>query len=432
MKRKAETSEKFTKITIFGKNASKLQECLIQIPSSHDRFAMLGLPAGGSEDQYERLLNMTNTLLECKDQSSWLSIFDTESSTLPDHWNKLFIAIKQSKKELAFKLLDELPINDVILKPLLMVHSKDYLKKIIELCILAKKEGTIDCDNDIVMTPDVFEVLIKDIGVTLLKPSKVRFSFGLPTHHAFSDQGSGFCILNKTAVLIKHAEQLYDDSLNVFVLGSDVNRDNGLSAIFRSGVFKLPIKHIDIFDSRVYPYQDNNFIKKEFGSKGNKCIQGINSWEKENYEYYAVDLSTISRKKISLHPAILFAVDALKKHIEETKKSGKKTMLFLPTGWDSHLDETAFCGKNVGDHTLSIDESLQYRFHDSDLKYFYDRLFQLYKENTDCVEGIYWGLEGGYDKSMYEQQIKLLINSINMQFYPNEVPQKQKGFGYIR
>ncbi|WP_241972213.1 hypothetical protein [Legionella cherrii] len=87
------------------------------------------------------------------------------------------------------------------------MHTSEYLQQIIRDCIQAQAKGWKQLNSDILITPGTFEVLIKDISMTLFHSKKVHFSFGLPTHHAFADEGSGFCILNKSAVLLKHMQR---------------------------------------------------------------------------------------------------------------------------------------------------------------------------------------------------------------------------------
>lgn len=62
------------------------------------------------------------------------------------------------------------------------------------------------------------------------------------------------------------------------IVGTDVNRDDGLCHILMNSATDMDICHIDVFDSRVYPQQDNSFINKLFKKKvrmrGKKFIHG--------------------------------------------------------------------------------------------------------------------------------------------------------------
>ena len=39
----------------------------------------------------------------------------------------------------------------------------------------------------------------------------------------------------------------------------------------------------------------------------------------------------------------------------------------------------------------------------------------LYQINKKSIIAIYWGLEGGYDRPVYEQQIKLMLATLSTQ-----------------
>ncbi|MBL7481260.1 acetylpolyamine aminohydrolase [Legionella bononiensis] len=385
-----------------------LSECYIQIPSPDEIAQMHHMPAGGKEDQQARIMHMTQAL---KNYHS-LPIMTNTQGSVPERWSQLFGEITKGNRPAAFHLLDQIPETDIILQSLLAIHPRDYLKQLIDYSIQASKRGVKEINSDIVITPETFRVLITDLATTLLNPSKIIFSFGLPTHHAFSNEGSGFCLINKTAVLMKFWETVHEEPVHYVIIGTDVNRDNGLCQILCQTASHMNICHIDIFDSRVYPGQDHSYINQEFNSMGTEVGEKIKCWNHNNLEYYAVDLSLTSRKKIDLHPALQFALTKLKEQIAQAKTHHHKVALLLPTGWDSHEDETAPCGKWVNDRMMSQSEASKTRFNDGDLTFFYEQIFELYNENKEHITGIYWGLEGGYDRAMYERQINILAQLI--------------------
>ncbi|KTD05634.1 acetylpolyamine aminohydrolase [Fluoribacter gormanii] len=388
------------------------QECCIQIPSPQDIEQMHAMPAGADEDQFERLTNMIRVIAEIQSTDSSLSVATTDLVTLPKHWNQLFAAMKKGDAEAALALLGQFPEEDVILQALLAVHTLKYLQELIIYCVQAQKKGWKQLSPDILITPGAFEVLIKDIAMTLFHSGKMHFSFGLPTHHAYSDEGSGFCILNKSAVLIKYLQHLSSKPLKHIIVGTDVNRDNGLCDILMNSASDMDIRHIDIFDSRVYPQQDGAFITKAFKQSATDAGQKIQLWQRGNFEYFAVDLSLTLRKSGSVHPALVFALEKIKDEIKLAKTNQQKVALFLPTGWDSHEEETAYCGKFVDGHLMGRAEARKTRFNATDLTYFYENLFKIYQENKSSIEKVYWGLEGGYAREMYEQQIQLLMSLV--------------------
>nr|WP_058499836.1 acetylpolyamine aminohydrolase [Legionella gratiana] len=391
---------------------AEVQDCCIQIPSATDIEQMHGMPAGAEEDQFNRLKHMTQVILEIHAIDSALSIIDTDQVNLSRYWSQLFAAMQKGDEQSALVCFTKIPKRDTLLKALLAVHTPEYLQQIIIDCIQAQRKGQKQLNSDVVITPKTLEVLIKDIAMTLFHSGKVHFSFGLPTHHAYSDEGSGFCILNKTAILLKQVQSLHSEPLKHIIVGTDVNRDNGLCDILMQSASDMDICHIDIFDSRVYPQQDNSFINKLFKRTGKDVGQEIHSWKTGNLQYFAVDLSATIRKPGTVHPALVFALEEIVEQVENAKAKNQKIALFLPTGWDSHEAETAYCGKFVDGRLMGKTEARKTRFNETDLTYFYECLFQLYQENKEHIERVYWGLEGGYDRPMYEQQIRLLMSLI--------------------
>ncbi|CAM2745868.1 acetylpolyamine aminohydolase [Legionella steigerwaltii] len=393
-------------------DSHKEQECCIQIPSAKDIEQMHGMPAGADEDQFERLKHMTQAIVKIQSKDSSLPVATTDVVKLPEHWNHLFAAMNKGDAKLALAIFAKFPEKDEILQALLAVHTSEYLQEIIMNCMQAQQKGWKQLNSDILITPRTFEVLIKDIAMTMFHSKKVHFSFGLPSHHAFADEGSGFCILNKTAILLKYMQSLNGKPLKHIIIGTDVNRDNGLCDVLMNLASDRDICHIDVFDSRVYPRQDAAYITKTFKKSGEDEGQKIQSWQQENLHYFAVDLSLTTRKPGSVHPALVFAIDKIEEQIKQAQKNDQQIALFLPTGWDSHEEETAYCGKYVDGYLMGTTEARKTRFNATDLTYFYESLFKLYQENKNDIVKMYWGLEGGYNQKMYERQIQLLMSLV--------------------
>ena len=389
------------------------QELVIQIPSDTDIAQMKKMPAGGVEDQMQRIANMVDVIK----QYATVPIITTEEITLADHWQKLFFLIDAGDTDQACSVLRTLSATDIILQALLAIHSLEYLQQIISYCIKSQHSGSIRLNADIVVTPKTFEILIKDLATTLFNSTKLKCSFGLPTHHAYSDEGSGFCLVNKVAVLMKYIERTHTLPLKYIIVGTDVNRDNGLCNVLMHSASHMDICHVDIFDSRVYPHQDHSFISKEFETSGTDVGKNIMCWQKNQLNYFAVDLSLTTRKTISVHPALLFALSKISEQIDSAKTTDQKVVLLIPMGWDSHEDETAYCGKLIDGRMMAPSAAAKCRYNDGDLVYFYETLFKLCNKNKELLAGMYWGLEGGYDRTMYERQIHLMMQVIDNQLH---------------
>ncbi|MDP3267425.1 MAG: acetylpolyamine aminohydrolase [Legionella sp.] len=391
-------------------------ECCIQIPSVKDLSYMTGMLAGENEDQKERLTHMIQTV----QKHSVFPLVTTDTSNIPKFWQDLFELIDKGTMDghiaKILKHLRQIPRDNVLNRSILEVHPIGYLEQVIQWTIKAKKENTLNLNNDIIITPKTFEILIKDIITTLLNPAKIKFSFGLPSHHAFNSEASGFCVFNKTAIVLHYTHLTQQSPIKHVIIGTDVNRDNGLCHVLRKGDDDLDICHVDIFDSRVYPNQNEAIINKEF--KTHKIVKdSVSSWSSSKYRYFVVDLSKIKRisTSMTIHPALDFALNILSDKIIEAQNNNEKIMLYLPTGWDSHQNETAYCSQYFGNKKMTRTENTLCRFNNQDMLLFYERICNFYLEYPHIIAGIYWGLEGGYNTKMYEHQIQLMLEIVGNQ-----------------
>lgn len=388
---------------------------MVQIPSATDLTYMRGMIAGTDEDQAERLGNMTRLLHNFPN----IPIVTTDALFLNPSWNELFKAIDNDTPRIAARLFSEIPDDDPILKPLLAVHTRSYLKKLVLYSVSAHRKGLHALNDDVVVTPKTFELLIRDLATSILIPAPVCFSFGLPGHHAFSDRANGFCLINKTAVMMQHMANNSPAPLKFIVIGLDVNRDDGLCNVLREKLSHLDICHVDVFDSRVYPMDGSMQIDQEFGVRKPRTASASNTWKQGSYVYYAQDLSLQETQKSPanpgmLHPAIDFAVTKAQEEINRAIRQGKKVALLLPTGWDSHCKETADCSKMFEHDELSEEESRVCRFNDRDFGIFNYLIMMYFQDNREHMSHLYWGLEGGYERGMYEFQARKLLEAIDV------------------
>lgn len=397
-------------------NTFNESECCIQVPSTKDLSYMTGMLAGENEDQKIRLTHMVQTV----QRHSVFPLVTTDNSNPPKFWQDLFELIDKAtmKSHIAkiLKHLRQIPRDNELNRSILAVHPIGYLEQVVQWSIKAKREKTLCLNNDINITPKTFEILIKDIITTLLNPAKIKFSFGLPSHHAFNSEASGFCVFNKTAIILQYTHLTQKSPMKHLIIGTDVNRDNGLCQVLRGCDEDLDICHVDIFDSRVYPNQNEAIINKEF--KTQKIVEdAVESWTSSKYRYFVVDLSKIKRTSTStiIHPALDFALKKISDTIIEAKNNNQKIMLYLPTGWDSHQNETAYCSQYFGNKKITRAENILCRFNNNDMHLFYDRICHFYLEHPHIIAGIYWGLEGGYNTKMYEHQIQLMLEIVGNQ-----------------
>ena len=164
-------------------------ECLIQIPSPLQLTQMKGMCAGGQESQAQRLKHMVAVIDNVRQKHPSLPLVTTNDIQLATYWQDLFSAIDQGNATDAMRILRTIAGTDWLVQAITSVHSVNYLTKLIQNCILAQKTGTKRVGPDLTVTPKTFEVLIKDLVTTLSHRTPLYFSFGLPSHHAFNEEG---------------------------------------------------------------------------------------------------------------------------------------------------------------------------------------------------------------------------------------------------
>lgn len=140
-------------------------------------------------------------------------------------------------------------------KEILSVHSKEYISKL--------RSGRLTEDEimrtELPYSKSIVEASIIASGGTLLAAreslkTKAAFHIGGGFHHAFSDHGEGFCLLNDIAVA---AATLLDEKLikKAMVIDCDLHQGNGTAYIFRNNknVFTF-----SIHQENNYPFNKTN------------------------------------------------------------------------------------------------------------------------------------------------------------------------------
>ena len=395
------------------------------VPCTEDLIAMASLCAGAKESQMQRLGHISHIL---KNELGDTPSFQTRTSVTQHavdrlSWQLVFKAIKLNDVTLVKAAFAHIPKEDLLLKALLEVHSYKYLLDLAVQCAELEINEDKEIHADVVCSHLTFEVLITDLISTLEQRRDINFSFGLPTHHAYREHPAGFCMINKVAALFAYEQLIAEDLLEAFFIGFDVNRDDGLNETSMNLPVTHSITHIDIHDSRVYPWHDASTIDEILGINHHRQ-DNMNVWEKENKSYKTIDLAESLREGSACHPALVTALNELESSLKNAQKSGKKIIIFLPTGWDSHCEEQAPCGRMISQSRyLSKEESEQCRFTDEDINYFNHELNQLYNQYKANINRIYWQLEGGYTPDVNKRQIINLVDA----FQPDYVHQSSMG-----
>src|SRR6266853_3251411 len=115
---------------------------------------------------------------------------------------------------------------------ILLVHTRDYVRKL--------KTGTLSAHEEMQMeipySPELVRAFWLAAGGSILAADhalkdRVAFNIGGGFHHAFSDHGEGFCMINDVAVAIRRLQR--DGKIRTaMTVDCDVHHGNGTAAIF--------------------------------------------------------------------------------------------------------------------------------------------------------------------------------------------------------
>ena len=129
------------------------------------------------------------------------------------------------------------------LKYVLAVHEKEYVNDLLALMLDAKAARKIGFP----LSAELVERELRIANGTILGCEKafhtgVAFNIAGGTHHAFSNRGEAFCMLNDQAIAAKY---LLDKKLasKILIIDLDVHQGNGTAEIFQnnSSVFTFSV-----------------------------------------------------------------------------------------------------------------------------------------------------------------------------------------------
>jgi acetoin utilization deacetylase AcuC-like enzyme len=120
------------------------------------------------------------------------------------------------------------------LAPILAIHQKEYVTDLLELTLNAKAVRKIGfpLSRELVQR----ELIIAQgtiFGAQKSFDTKVSFNIAGGTHHAYTDHGEAFCLLNDQAIA---AQFLLDTKLakKILIIDLDVHQGNGTAEIFQN------------------------------------------------------------------------------------------------------------------------------------------------------------------------------------------------------
>ena len=124
--------------------------------------------------------------------------------------------------------------SKVSLETLCLAHTPDYVHKFVRLQLSHKEALPIGfvqnqqlVDRELTLVQGTIEA-----ALWALRTAEVGFNIAGGTHHAFSDRGEGFCMLNDQAVAAAYL-LAYTSVKKVLIIDLDVHQGNGTAEIFR-------------------------------------------------------------------------------------------------------------------------------------------------------------------------------------------------------
>jgi len=124
--------------------------------------------------------------------------------------------------------------SKVSLETLCLAHTPDYVHKFVHLQLSHKEALPIGfvqnqqlVDRELTLVQGTIEA-----ALWALRTAEVGFNIAGGTHHAFSDRGEGFCMLNDQAVAAAYL-LVHTAVRKVLIIDLDVHQGNGTAEIFR-------------------------------------------------------------------------------------------------------------------------------------------------------------------------------------------------------
>ena len=132
------------------------------------------------------------------------------------------------------------------------VHCPDYLQRLLLLALVRKEVRKIGfplsqqlIDREIIIAGGTVE------GAKRALKTGIAMNIAGGTHHAFSNRGEAFCLLNDQAIA---AQYLLDHQLakKILIVDLDVHQGNGTAEIFRS---QKAVYTFSMHGAKNYPFQ---------------------------------------------------------------------------------------------------------------------------------------------------------------------------------
>lgn len=144
--------------------------------------------------------------------------------------------------------------GEIELEHVLRVHDPEYVRRFYNLELSPREQRLTGFQHNANLTAR--ERMIAEgtrMGVHFAMEDGIAFNIAGGTHHAFSNRGEGFCMLNDQAIAAAYFLHLFPEK-RVLILDLDVHQGNGTAEIFQK-------------EERVFTFsmhgKDNYPLKKE-------------------------------------------------------------------------------------------------------------------------------------------------------------------------
>ena len=191
------------------------------------------------------------------------------------------------------------------IEPVLRVHTKEYVSDLLDLTLDPKAARKIGFP----LSKELVERELRIAQGTILGAekafeNKVAFNIAGGTHHAYSNRGEAFCLLNDQAIA---AQYLLDTRLakKVLIIDLDVHQGNGTAEIFQKNdkvftfsthgksnyPFKKETSNLDIaFEDKT---SDDEFLKTI-----SEIIPILIEQEKPDFIFYLAGVDILASDKL--------------------------------------------------------------------------------------------------------------------------------------
>ena len=234
----------------------------------------------------------------------------------------------------------ELALSKVDFNEYYSVHSKDYINGIV-------KSANDETDGDFEISAECMNLHYAIPGyeyslgglykaVDLMKKGELdrAYCFSMPSHHAFTSRGHGYCLLNSMATAVRYAQNVGFN--NVLIIDWDIHHGDGTQTVFENdkSVCIIDIHSaVDLYMSMV------NSIKlgtTTYGRSVGHCnIPVMDSNYPDSFFYNDLELT-----------GELYRADNVIRQFEAelNRLPFSPDIIFIFDGHDSHIDD---CGKDI-------------------------------------------------------------------------------------